>query len=154
MVNLKWCLNAKNGVELVEPNDNISKSYLRMAEESLRSANQVKSRIWIGSILYYSAYYCLYSVMIKAGVKCEIHQCSIEFMKRCLLDFYNKTDVEFIEMAFEIRNDLQYYPNREINFQKFEFVRSNAPDFFVKTKDILVMITEKQINKIRGMLNG
>lgn len=154
MVSIRWCLNVKNGIELVEPNENMSDSYLKMAEESLGIIKKInESNLWSTSASYYTMYYCLYSVMMKIGVKCEIHGCSIEFMKKFLTDFYGSDYIELIKTAFESRNDLQYYPERLVDKRKVELIKSGAVDFFVKTKEILMIISEKEINEIRGLLN-
>ncbi len=150
MVSMKWCLNVKNGIELVNPNNNMSNSYLKMAEESLRIIKNVdSSKIWAASTSYYTIYYCLYSLMMKFGVKCEIHACSIEFMKQFLMEFYNSEDVNLIETGFEIRNNLQYYPDRFFDSKKLEFIKTKSADFVVKTKEILSKITEKDIQQVR-----
>ena len=153
MVSIKWCLNAKNGIELVKPNNNMSDSYLKMAEESLKIIRKInESKLWTASASYYVMYYSLYSLMMKVGVKCEIHKCSIEFMKKYLLGFYDSGDVSLIEKGFDVRKDLQYYPGKFSDENKLEFVRDGAVDFFIKTKEILSKITEKQINQIRSLL--
>lgn len=153
MVGIKWCLKVKGGLELVEPSDNLSKSYIEMAEESLRMIKKNKeSRIWLASTSYYTMYYSLYAIMMKLGVKCEIHSCSIEFMKKYLLEFYNNEYIKTIESAFEIRNDLQYYPDRLVDESKLNIIENKAPDFFVKTKNILAIINEMQVSTIRKKL--
>jgi len=151
MVSVRWCLKIKNGFELVEPNKNMSDSYLKMAEESLKAIrNNAESKIWTASTAYYTLYYSLYAVMMRVGVKCEVHQCSIEFMKKFLDGFYSKEDVKLIESAFESRKDLQYYPNRLIDQSKLDFVKAGAIDFFVKTKDILVKISDSRVKEVRN----
>ena len=87
-LNIRWCLRAKNGLELVEPNENVSRSYLKMAEESLEQLKKLESKIWIASASYYTMYYCLYALLMRIGVKCEIHACSLLFMKTFLRKFY------------------------------------------------------------------
>lgn len=153
MVSINWCLKMKNGIEIVEPSENMSVSYLKMAEESLGIIQKVdKSKIWTSSASYYVMYYCLYSIMMRIGVKCEIHKCSIGFMKKFLSSFYNLEDVKLIETAFGLRGDLQYYPDKLGDEKKLKRVREGAVDFFVKTKAIFVMVSERQINEIRQNL--
>jgi len=54
MVTIKWCLNKKDGLELIEPNNNMSDSYLKMAEESIKVlANVKESKIWTATTTYY-----------------------------------------------------------------------------------------------------
>jgi hypothetical protein len=46
MVDLAWCKKQNKGVELVKPNENISKSYLEMAEKTMSELVAVKTNIW------------------------------------------------------------------------------------------------------------
>lgn len=150
MVSIKWCMKQKNGIKLVEPNDNMSSSYIKMAEESIGILNNVqKSNIWTATTSYYIFYYSLYSLMLKIGIKCEIHLCSIEFMKKFLSNLYNKTDIDMMEKAFSARIDLQYYSDRPVNQLVIEQSKRYCKEFFIKTKDILSKITESQILLIR-----
>jgi uncharacterized protein (UPF0332 family) len=156
MVSINWCLKLKKGIEIIESNENMSESYLKMAEESLRIIKKVKeeSKIWFASTTYYSLYYALYSVMMKIGIKCEIHSCTIEFMKRFLINLYNEEDIELLENAFEIRQDVQYYPNRLFNLKKLNLIADKLPDFFIKTKEIISNLSEKEIEEIRLRLKN
>jgi len=42
MNKIKWCLEQKRGIELVEPNDNLARAYLNDAEDSLESMETSK----------------------------------------------------------------------------------------------------------------
>jgi len=133
----------------------MSDSYMKMAEESLKIIRKTEdSRLWLASTSYYTAYYALYSLMMRIGVKSEIHKCSIEFMKKFLTEFYDREDINLIESAFDLRNDLQYYPDRLVNESQLRFIKNRVSDFLVKTKEILVKLNEKQIDKTRKLLEG
>jgi len=151
MVSIKWCVEQGKGLELVEPNGNMSDSYLKMAEESVFVLKDMgKSRIWTATITYYVFYYSLYAFMLKIGIKCEIHSCSIEFMKRFLKDFYDIMDINIIEDAFSARIDLQYYTDRPVDDIIIQKTKKYCKDFYIKTKDIIHKIGEDEINLIRG----
>jgi len=153
MVSIKWCLANKNGIKLIEPNANMSNSYLKMAEESIYVLNGVKnSRIWLATTTYYIFYYSLYSLMLRIGVKCEIHACSLEFMKKCLIEYYDETDMKMIEKAFSARIDLQYYSDRPVDERVINETSKYCKDFYIKTKDIMSKITETQIDSVRKKL--
>ena len=138
---------------MVEPNKNISDSYMKMAEESVDVLQNIgKSRIWTATTAYYIFYYSLYSLMLRIGIKCEIHACSLEFMKQKLKLFYNEEDIEMINKAFSARINLQYYTDRPVNPVIIEQSKKYSKNFFIKTKDILAKISEKQINDIRNSL--
>ncbi len=153
MVSIKWCLKQKNGIELIAPNENMANSYLSMAQDSIQSLSKVKeSRIWSATMAYYIFYYSLYSFMLRIGIKCEIHSCSLEFMKTYLGEFYNPKDVEMINKAFLARIDLQYYADRPIDESITIEINSYCKDFFIKTKDNLAKISEENIAEIRDKL--
>lgn len=152
MVGISWCLKQKNGIELVEPSEEMSESYLKMAEEAVEEIKNVKSQRWISSTTYYSLYYCLYSIMMKLGVKCEIHQCSIEFMKCFLTDFFNLEEIDLIGKGFKYRKNLQYYPDKLIDNKKLEFVKLEVSNFLVKTKEVLLEISEEKVDEIRSKI--
>ncbi|MEK6942800.1 MAG: hypothetical protein AABX00_01930 [Nanoarchaeota archaeon] len=153
MVSVKWCLKQKNGIEFVEPNSNMSHSYMKMAEESISALQDVESsRIWTATMAYYVFYYSLYSLMLRIGIKCEIHSCSLAFMKEHLKLFYDKEDCDMIEKAFSARIDLQYYSNRPVDSKAIDEIKRYSSSFFVKTKDALARISEDNIKNIREAL--
>ena len=149
MVSIRWCIEKRNGLELVRPNQNMSKSYLMMAEESITAIQEVESIIWKATMGYYIFYYSLYSLMMSIGVKCEIHSCSLKFMKSFLKDFYDNKDIEMIEKAFSARINLQYYADRPVDKKEIDETVKYCKDFYVKTKDIISRMTEKQMKSIR-----
>jgi uncharacterized protein (UPF0332 family) len=106
MVSLRWCYKQKEGIRLIEPNDNLTKGYIRMAENSLGTMNRERkyNLTFAISACYYSMYYSLYAVCMKFGIKCEIHSCTIEFMRRVLIEFYSEEDIKIIRKAFDARN--------------------------------------------------
>ncbi len=153
MVTIEWCLKRKNGLELIEENKTVADSYLNMAEESIEVLQSIqKSKLWAATTAYYIFYYALYALMMRLGIKCEIHACSLEFMKRYLGAIYDKKDEEMINKAFSARTDLQYYTDRPVDDKVIEEVKKYCKKFFIKTKDILASITEKQIQDIREVL--
>ncbi len=84
MVSVSWCLKQKQGIKIVDESENLCRAYFKMADESLSVMEGLrgKSKIFSVSSAYYAVYYSLYAVMQRIGIKCEIHTCSIEFMKR------------------------------------------------------------------------
>ena len=90
--------------------------------------------------------------MLRIGIKCEIHSCSLEVMKSYLNEFYAKKDMEMIGKAFESRINLQYYADRPVDDAVIDIAKKYCKDFFIKTKDILAKITEKHVGDIRKML--
>jgi len=152
MVSLKWCCNQKDGIKLIELNDNLAQGYLKMAEDSLGTMNRERkyNLMFAISACYYSMYYSLYSVCMKLGIKCEIHSCTLEFMKKLLTEFYSRDDVKIIKKAFDARNIAQYYVDKIISKGDSNYIMEKAPLFFNKSKEILSKINEKDIKELRS----
>jgi len=154
MVSLKWCCKQKEGLKFIEPNDNLAEGYLKMAEGSLGTMNREKNynlRFAI-SACYYSMYYSLYAILMRLGIKCEIHSCTLKFMSSFLVEFYSNEDIKTIKKAFNARNIAQYYIDKVIIKEDSDFILSQAPLFFNKSKEILSKINEKNIKEIRNKL--
>jgi len=113
MSKISWCKKQTGGIKLQEPNDNLSREYFENAEESLRvlrSINKTGSNMWLATTKYYIEYFAVYSILMKIGIKCEIHDCTIALAK--FLE--EKKIIEggifgMLEKDKELRIDNQYY---------------------------------------------
>ena len=150
MNNFENCLHKKGGIELVEPNPNLAQAYILKAEESLKERNQLKTRYWKITITYYAMYFALYSILRRIGIKCEIHTCTLSFMKKLLTEQFNKEDMRLLEMAMKARVDEQYYTDRHIGPEQYETIINAAPLFVAKCKNIT--LTDRNVEQIRTAL--
>ena len=154
MVSLKWCCGQKSGIKLIEPNDNLSLSYMKMAEGALGTMNREKEHnlTFAISACYYSMYYSLYSILMKIGVKCEIHSCTLEFMKKLLSNYYTGEDMKTISKSFDLREIAQYPVGEIADTKESGFIMAKAPFFVNKSKEIITRINENDINRLRKTL--
>ena len=149
MDKIEWCLKAKNGFEITLPNDNLSDAYLKKAEDSLRAASVLKDNIdWEISSSYYTMYFSLYAILIKIGIKCENHSCTISFMKYFLNKYFTEEEIDLIEKSQKARIDTQYYSDRNISDEMYARITNNVSLFLVKCKDVLLQLDESSIEKI------
>jgi len=156
MASINWCCKQKDGIKLVEPNNNLAEGYIKMAEDALGSMNREKSHSLRFSVsaCYYSMYYSLYAVLIKIGIKCEIHSCTLKFMEEFLSEFYSKEDIKIISKAFDCRNTIQYYVDRVVQKTDSDLIISQAPFFHSKSKEILAKLNEDQLGEVREKLGS
>jgi len=154
MVSLKWCCKKKSGIKLVEPSDNLSLSYIKTAENSLGTMNRERKNnlTFAVSACYYSMYYSLYSILTKIGIKCEIHSCTLEFMRKLLTEFYTKDDMKIISKAFDLREIAQYHIEKVIDVKEADFIMNKAPFFVNTSKEILSKMNDNDIKKLRDIL--
>lgn len=151
MVTLNWCKKQKKGIKLIEPSNNLAKEYLESAEETLEILKEIqgKSKMWLATTKYYFEYFLIYSLLIKIGIKCEIHECTIEVAKtleknKLLEKGINKQ----LEYDKQLRIDNQYYlKNREV---KIDYER--LLNLFLNIKNKVNKLTLTEINKIREII--
>lgn len=149
MDKLVWCLRKKDGLCLIEPNSNLAEAYVKKAEDALASMRVNTIRDWKISTAYYTLYFALYAVLMRVGVKCEIHSCTIEFAKRLLPDYFSAEELDFLGNSLQARIDSQYYVNRAVPDKQYNDLIEKAPEFFVKCKSVLLQLNEKTILNIR-----
>ena len=127
--------------------------YILKSEESLEMLQKAKgSRDWSVSTAYYTMYFSLYSILMKIGVKCEIHACTIEFMKRFLSSYFTPVECKFMSESLQARVDTQYYIDRGVKDTVVSEMIATAPRFLVKCKEIVSNIKESEVNTIRKQI--
>ena len=153
---IKWCFKKERGISLIKPNENLVKAYMAKAKEAAEVMRELqeKSLAWAMSACYYSMYYSLYAVMMKLGVKSEIHSCSITFMRYALKIFFDEEDVRMLERAFEARIDHQYYVRRIPEAERLDDLFENAILFYEKSQNVISEIDENFVNSVRDKLRS
>lgn len=153
---IQWCLKKERGISLIRPNENLAQSYVAKAKEAAEVMRtlQEKSMAWAMSACYYSMYYSLYAVMMKLGVKSEIHSCTITFMRYALKGYFDESDVKVLERAFEARIDHQYYVTKIPEAEKMDELFENAILFYEKSQNVLSEIDESFINSVRKKIHS
>lgn len=151
MADIEWCKKQKRGVKLIEPNDNLANEYLKSAEETLSVLRDMasKSNMWLATTKYYCEYFAVYALLMKIGIKSEIHECTIEVCR--ILEQENvlkKGAAKILENDKKMRIDNQYYlKNLPV---KVDY--SKIADFVLQIKDTLSRITSAEISRIRKLL--
>jgi len=143
---IKWCFRIKDGLKIVEPNENISKSYFNLAKSSLLKAE--KDLLWATVTIYYAEYYALYSFLQKIGIKCENHFCSINLISFLFGEDKTKT----INEHKDKRIDAQYY--LKIGQEdKVRIMLQDAKIFVSEFSEIASNITKEEITFYRKKLD-
>ncbi len=151
---MRWCCNNENGLRLDTPNENLTEGYLTLSENALGTMNRERNynRQFAISACYYAMYYALYAVLMKIGIKCEIHSCTLEFMKQLLKEKYTFEEIQAIKKAFDCRETAQYYVDRIVSKEDETYIMAQAPLFLAKSKEILARLNENDVQHIREAL--
>jgi len=150
MDKIKWCAQKKEGFSIIEPNENLANAYVKKAEEALESMRINTIKDWKIATGYYTIYFSLYALLMKIGIKCEIHSCTIEFAKMFLMEYFEDNELQFLKDSFKARIDSQYYIDRTVPDEQYNRMIRGVPEFLVKCKAVLIKLNEKKIAEIRS----
>lgn len=146
-------LKKEGKLELVEPSEEICKSYINKADNCLKSGKLLlENTLYENSVSmsYYAMYNSLTSLFFKCGIKCENHAGSIILLKK----LFDRIDLfKIISFAKEERIDKQYYVTSEKNFvltkeSAVDMVKK-AEDFLVKMKLLISELKNEQMDNLR-----
>lgn len=144
MEKIAWCKEQKKGITLIEKKPHLSNSYMSEAKDTLETMFETKGK-WKAIIAYYACYNSIYSLLMKTGIKCEIHDCTIELMK---IFGYEDKEISFVKKLKEKRIKNQYYLKKE-KFNEEE----KAKRFILKSEQLLENLSSSKIDNIREEIN-
>jgi len=153
MSSIKWCKKQTKGISLTEPNINLCDDYYQSAEESmkvLRATYQTGSRMWLATTKYYVEYLAAYSLLMRLGIKCEIHDCTI-----AILHFLEQNKIlpqglaAQVEEDKQLRIDNQYYlKNLPV---KIDF--NTLTNFLLRIRERTNSLTDEEISTIQQKIS-
>lgn len=153
---LFWCFKQKRGIRIIEPNQNLMKAYLKKAMSALHTMTatlQIGESEWTATAAYYARYFALYALLMKIGVKSEIHDCTINIGQLLAnRNILSQKLVDDIAEAKQTRIDTQYYVMTENNQKQIRQNAENARKFVLEIEQITENITAEQIITIRTAL--
>lgn len=147
---LRWCASLKEGIKIIEPDEDLAYSNMDRAKSSLKSAERDFSENdlhWATVKTYYAEYYSIYSFLQKIGIKCENHYCSILAVGRLI----GMEKIKVIEEHRSKRLDAQYYlivgKEAEVN----HMIKS-AKSFVAEFYNFISSLNKKDIENYRNLL--
>ena len=153
MASLAWCSKQERGISLIEPNDNLANEYFANAEETLTILKAItgKSNMWLATTKYYCEYFAVYALLMKLGVKSEIHDCTIalcDFLEK--QGFLPKGSFKLLSEDKQLRIDNQYYLKNKQVYVNYDLL----VQFVLTIKATAQTITAEQINTLRTAIEG
>jgi uncharacterized protein (UPF0332 family) len=143
---------------MIQPNENLAKAYLKKAISALNTMNaalEIRETDWITTTAYYARYFALYALLMKMGIKSEIHDCSIAVARllteKGLLREGLASDISNSKQA---RIDIQYYVERELDQASIRKDVENARNFVLELEKVIENITTDKIEKIRAQMKA
>jgi len=105
MEKIEWCKRQSKGIKLRRESVDLAKEYIENVEESLMILETIRgtrSNMWLATTKYYIEYFAVYAFLMRVGIKCKIHECTIEFVKLSLLAHFDYFLIYFEYIAMNI----------------------------------------------------
>ena len=149
-------LSKEGKLKIVEPSDNISKSYTIKSDNCLRAAKVLqKEGLYENSVseAYYSMYNSVISLMFKCGIRCENHSAAIIILN----EIFDMNELKGkLSSAKKERIDKQYYvadpESAKITEEVSAKMVKDAEDFVLNLKFFLGRIKTGEIKNYQKML--
>jgi uncharacterized protein (UPF0332 family) len=117
----------------------------------MNTALEIKETDWITTTAYYARYFALYALLMKIGIKSEIHDCSIA-VARLLAEkgILNEDLASDISNSKQVRIDTQYYVERELDQTSIRKNVEDARRFVLEIEKVIEKTPADKIENIRG----
>ncbi|MFP4523188.1 MAG: hypothetical protein ACLFNM_01410 [Candidatus Woesearchaeota archaeon] len=148
MKKIQWCKDKKEGIQKKVPNDNLANAYLHKAIRALKTSKEITDYEWKITSSYYATYFAIYSILIKIGIQCEIHSCTLAIAQKILYKEFSKEDIQLTQTLYLLRNKTQYYISTTKQIKEFEKIKKRIPQFISKSKHIQQQLTQKRKEEI------
>ena len=142
-------LEKEGKLELVEPSEDICKSYSIKTDNCLKSAKVlIAEKLYENSIgeAYYAMYNSALSLLFRCGIKCENHSAAIILLGKL---FSLQELKEILSNAKQDRIDTQYYVPQESGIEVAERMLRNAEKFILGIRVFISKLSELEIGKLR-----
>jgi hypothetical protein len=142
---IRWCLCQKNGISLTEPKPHLANSYVNEADDTLMNVSTATGK-WKTITAYYACYSALYALLMRCGIRCEIHECTLELMD--LFPFHD-TEKDFMRQLKDNRIQAQYYLKKIL-------LNDEVPvkQFILRCKVLLSGLSTPKIEMIRSIIRS
>lgn len=145
---LKKCF--EKWARISRPNNNLSEAFVKKSRNDLivlRSIPDIDKE-WKSVTAYYARYHILTALLLKVGIDCKDHNCSINIAEFLFPDIDKKFFLD-ITKAKRQRINLQYYTNRPVKEKDLYKNLKNVDIFVESMSKVLESLTREEIEEIR-----
>lgn len=154
---ISWCLRQKKGIKLVEPSDNLCAAYLEKANEALKSMQaNMKLNLgeWTITTAYYAKYNAAYALLMKCGIKSEIHDCTVALVRYLFSGMLSPGAILDFGKSKEHRINIQYYVNKKLTEGMLKLDTDTAPQFVLEAERLASSLTKDKIDELRQKIKN
>jgi uncharacterized protein (UPF0332 family) len=136
---------------LIRPNQKLAVTFMNKARNDLVVLRSIpdSDMEWRATTLYYARYHMLTALLMRIGIDCKDHNCSILIAESAFLGMMKKELFDEIKTAKKHRINLQYYTDRAVDKKEFEKNLGNVDRFVEQTTILLQSLTREKAEEIK-----
>lgn len=146
----------KKWARLYTPNNSLASAFVKKAKNDLVVLRSIPEtdKEWRATTAYYARYHMITALLLKIGVDCKDHNCSIKIAEHLFPGPISRSMFSELKRAKKHRINLQYYTNRAVDEKEFSKNIKSVNSFVDNIFKIIESITREEIESMRRKLNG
>lgn len=121
----------------------------------MTAAMKIAEYEWVSTTAYYARYFALYALLMKIGIKSEIHDCTINVARLLAKNgVLGDRLVDDLFLAKQARIDTQYYVATDFSSDNLEVNVAGARNFVLEIEKTIDIISDRQIQMIRDQITA
>ncbi len=152
---ISWCLKQSRGVRIIDPSVNLARAYTAKARTALKAV-EVNSDAglmdWAVSASYYAKYFSVYSILMRLGLQCEIHDCTIALFVYLFEGEAPEWMAKELQESKQNRIEMQYYTGRtEVSPEE---ILHQSRDFVIEAEKLADGLTSEKVREFRRRIQS
>jgi len=152
LASARWCKQQRREIRVGETSQQLCQEYLQSAQETLQVLEQIgkTSNMWLATTKYYCEYFAFTAVLMKLGIRSEIHECTIALCSMLESEGIIRAGTSTtLEEDKELRIDNQYYlKNKDVAADHDDLL-----DFVLEMKRVCETLTSEQTTSVRNLVS-
>lgn len=144
MDKIEWCCLQKDGIKIIEPSEIVGKRYFDDADSDFIDMQKASLK-WKNIVGYYACYNAFYAILQKIGIKCEIHDCTLELFS--FIKGFSEKQIKLITFLKSNRIGVQYYLQKPKEINEKEIA-----DFILTCKQVFASLSYDDVQEIRNKI--
>ena len=152
---IRRCAGQKRGIRLVEPSECLRRAYAGKSHDSMRmlqSSIDQGAADWAYSASYHAMYFSAYAVLMRAGLKCEIHDCVMVLIGRLFGDSIDAGLVGDFKTAKKMWVEAMYYTTVAGQVEDADRLTATTRRFVLSMEELADCLNNEEIEAARARL--
>ena len=152
---IRRCARQRRGVRLVEPSECLRRAYAGKSHDSMRAMQSMMGQgagDWAYSASYHAMYFSARAVLMRAGIKCEMHSCTIALIGHLFGGSIDAGLVGDFEEAMKMQIEAMSHTTLDGPVKESDRLAATTCRFVLAMEELADGLNNEEIEKARARL--